>query len=241
MHQIFVQQSQIRDNSLIITNGDYHHLVNVLRIKRNEKISVVVNRGDRYIGVVEDIKKGKLYVKLIEKIVESYENKFKIFIAQSIPKGKKFEEIVKYGTELGINGFYPIISERVIDRLNLKKIERMRKIAKEEAQLSKRDIVPEIFDPIELKNFLYESKHFDKKFIFWELEEENFLENISINENESVVALIGNEGGFSIEEVNLAKSYGFQSISLGKRILRSELAPLVITTLFVYLGGGFKR
>lgn len=240
MHQIFVPSSNFKKNYVFIEGEDYHHLVNVLRIKKGEKLYIVVDRGERYVGSVKNIDKEKVIVELVEKIYENYEPIFNLYIAQSIPKGKKFENLVRYGTELGVKGFFPLITERTIVKLNKEKIERMRKIAKEEAQVSKRDKIPYVSEPIKFIDFLNLSKKYHKKYIFWELEKENNIDNAEISENEDVLVVIGNEGGFSLKEVDLAKESGFISLSLGKRILRSELAPIVIITLILYKGNEFR-
>jgi len=139
-----------------------------------------------------------------------------------------------------VNSFFPLITERTITKLNIEKVERLKRIAKEEAQLSKRDKIPEVYTPINFIDFLKTSNKYEKKYIFWELEKENCVDNIEIKKDENVIVIIGNEGGFSLEEINQAKNYRFISISLGKRILRSELAPLVIISLVLYKGGEFR-
>ncbi|MGQ9845772.1 MAG: RsmE family RNA methyltransferase [Caldisericia bacterium] len=240
MHQIFIPNKNFKNNYVIIDGDDFHHLVNVLRIKINEKLFIVVDKGDRFIGRVNLIEKNRLIVELIEKIKNNFEPNFNLYIAQSIPKGKKIESIIKYGTELGIKGFFPLITERTVVKLNPEKIERLKKIAKEEAQVSKRDILPEIFNPISFNDLIKNSNKYEKKYIFWELEKENFIDVVEINKGENIIVVIGNEGGFSLDEVYKAKKYGFISISLGNRILRSELAPLVIISLIIYKGGGFN-
>jgi len=240
VHQIFIPLQNFKKNYVIVDGEDFHHLVNVLRVNINEKLLIVVDRGNRFIGKVASIEKNRLIVDLIEKIKENYDPAFNLYIAQSIPKGKKFENIIKYGTELGVNSFFPLITERTIAKLNIEKIERLKRIAKEEAQLSKRDKIPEVYAPINFIDFLKTSNKYEKKYIFWELEKENFVDNIEIKKDENVIVIIGNEGGFSLEEIDQAKNYRFISISLGKRILRSELAPLVIISLVLYRGGEFR-
>lgn len=240
MHQIFIPNNNFKNNYVIIDGEDFHHLVNVLRIKTNEKLFIIVDKGDRFIGKVNLIEKNRLIVELIEKIENNFEPNFNLYIAQSIPKGKKIESIIKYGTELGIKGFFPLITERTVVKLNPEKIERLKKIAKEEAQVSKRNNIPEIFNPINFNDLIENSHKYEKKYIFWELEKENLIDVVEINKGENIIVVIGNEGGFSLDEVYKAKKSGFISISLGKRILRSELAPLVIISLIIYKGGGFN-
>lgn len=241
MHEFFIPKKSVKGNIAKIEKEDFHHLINVLRAKIGDRVIVVVDRGDKYISRIIDIKEKVAKLKLEEKILDSFEPNTKILLAQAIPKGKKFEDVLKTGTELGVNTFYPIITERTEKLISEEKIERYKKIIKEEAQLSKRDIIPEVFKPMKFEEFINMNFKTPNKFIFWELEEEKSLYDVEIINNEDVLIVIGNEGGFSLREVNLAKDKGFISLSLGKRILRTEVAPIVVLSIILYKLNEFRR
>lgn len=241
MHEFFIPKKSVKGNIAKIEKEDFHHLINVLRAKIGDRVIVVVDRGDKYISRIIDIKEKVAKLKLEEKILDSFEPNTKILLAQAIPKGKKFEDVLKTGTELGVNTFYPIITERTEKLISEEKIERYKKIIKEEAQVSKRDIIPEVFKPMKFEEFINMNFKTPNKFIFWELEEEKSLYDVEIINNEDVLIVIGNEGGFSLREVNLAKDKGFISLSLGKRILRAEVAPIVVLSIILYKLNEFRR
>lgn len=241
MHEFFIPKKSVKGNIAKIEKEDFHHLINVLRAKIGDRVIVVVDRGDKYISRIIDIKEKVAKLKLEEKILDSFEPNTKILLAQAIPKGKKFEDVLKTGTELGVNTFYPIITERTEKLISEEKIERYKKIIKEEAQVSKRDIIPEVFKPMKFEEFINMNFKTPNKFIFWELEEEKSLYDVEIINNEDVLIVIGNEGGFSLREVNLAKDKGFISLSLGKRILRTEVAPIVVLSIILYKLNEFRR
>ncbi|MBC7194586.1 MAG: 16S rRNA (uracil(1498)-N(3))-methyltransferase [Caldisericia bacterium] len=241
MHEFFIPKSNVKGKIAIIEKDDFHHLVNVLRAKIGEKFFIVVDRGEKYISKLIEIKDKVAKLYLEEKINESFEPKINIYLAQSLPKGKKFEDVLRVSTELGVKGIYPLITERTVFKPDSNKLERYKKIVKEEAQVSKRDIIPQIYEPIKFCDFLNKEINFDKKLIFWELELEKSIDEIDFKENENVLIVVGNEGGFSLKEIELAKERGFISLSLGKRILRTEIAPIVILSIILYKAGEFKR
>ncbi len=241
MHEFFIPRSNVKGKIAIIEKEDFHHLINVLRAKIGEKFFIVVDRGEKYISKLIEIKDKVAKLYLEEKINESFEPKINIYLAQSLPKGKKFEDVLRVSTELGVKGIYPLITDRTIFRPDSNKLERYKKIVKEEAQVSKRDIIPQIYEPIKFYDFINKELNFEKKLIFWELELERSIEEVDFKENENVLIVVGNEGGFSLKEIELAKERGFITLSLGKRILRTEIAPIVILSIILYKVGEFKR
>ena len=234
MHQFFVF-SKSKDR-VKIKGEDAHHIAKVLRLKKKERIFVVVGRGERYIGEIQAFEKDGVIVKLVEKIKVKFEPDLPLSVAQSVPKGRKFDEVVKICTELGVKEFFPVISERTLAKVKKEKVERWRRIAKEEAMVSKRDIIPEIHDVLDFHEFIdFYSDKFKTKLIFWELEKDRFLKDIDIIGE--TIALVGNEGGWSFKEVEMAKQHGFLSVGLGNRILRVEVAPVVITSIILFKTG----
>lgn len=241
MHEFFIPRDSVKGNIAKIEKDDFHHLINVLRKKIGDRIIVVIDRGEKYVSKIIDIKDKFVKLKLEERIYGSFEPKINIHLAQAIPKEKKFEFILRTGTELGVKCFYPLITERTETLLKEERMERLKKIVKEEAQVSKRDVIPEINKPIKFEDFLNLKINTHNKFIFWELEEERSLYDIEIKNDEDIIVLVGNEGGFSLKEINMAKERGFISLSLGKRILRAEIAPIVILSIILYKIHEFKR
>ena len=108
-----------------------------------------------------------------------------------------------------------------------KKINRLRKIVKEAAEQSHRNIIPEVTNFITINDLeKYKSKN---NYICYE--SEKTLKNI--NCDESITYIIGPEGGFDDNEYNVIKNKGFESISLGKTILRAETAAIFMTSIIV--------
>ncbi len=229
MQRYFV--NEIKNDIVSLDKDQLHHIKNVMRMKENDEITCVYNK-EVYLCYVSNVSPYEIKVK--QKLDENHELKNKITLMYCLPKGEKLDLVVQKATELGVYEIILVQSSRCIAKITNenkdKKLARFNKIALEASEQSKRNIVPVIKDVISYKDI--SKYHFDHQFIAYENEDEiSFLSRITqIKENESVSILIGSEGGFSLEEVEYAKKVGYTSISLGKRILRSETAVFYALT-----------
>lgn len=231
MQRYFV--NDIINDEVVFEKDQIHHIVNVMRMRVNDRITVV-NNGEAYLATL--ISTNPLKVEVIENLNEDHELKNHITLLYCIPKGEKLDLVVQKATELGVGEIILVQSERCIAKITKenkeKKLLRFNKIALEASEQSKRTKVPTIDKVIDYKDI---SKFkFDHSFIAYEDEGEiSFKEKIEkIKEGETIGIIIGSEGGFSKKEVEYAVSNGYDSISLGKRILRSETAVFYALTSF---------
>ncbi|MDZ5000745.1 RsmE family RNA methyltransferase, partial [Clostridium perfringens] len=153
------------------------------------------------------------------------------------------------GTELGITEFIPTLTERVDIKLkgDFKKLDRLNRIALEAAKQSKRSLVPKVVDPISFEEALDKMKKLEIVIVPYENAEHFGIKtllnktNIDISKINTVGKLVGPEGGFESDEINKLKENGAYIVTLGSRILRTETAGFVATSLVQYelgdLGG----
>jgi 16S rRNA (uracil1498-N3)-methyltransferase len=166
----------------------------------------------------------------------------RITLYQGIPKGEKLELILQKCTELGVAEIVPFIAARSVSRPSSErlkeKLERWRRIAMEAARQSKRVTVPEINFAPDMAELCQHADH-DVKLLLWEEERSLSLKQIlgELGHPERVAVVIGPEGGLSSEEVAIALKFGFRSITLGKRIVRTETAGLAIVAILQFLWG----
>ena len=152
------------------------------------------------------------------------------------------EWIIQKTTEIGINKIIPVDMQRCVVKLDekdaKKKIDRWQKVAEGAAKQSKRDKIPKIENKIKLKEVENRIKEYDIFLIAYEEEKENKLKeqikNIAKKQNYNIGVLIGPEGGLDIKEVEELKEKGAKTVTLGKRILRTETAPIVIISNILY-------
>ena len=230
MPRYFVEKYNI--DNLIIDNDNYHHLAIVNRVKIGEEVELSCNNLT-YKVKITNILKDKLEFEILDCFYFDTEFNFKVTLMQAYPKGDKLEEIIKHSTELGVYEIIPTITSRTIVKIenNKKenKINRLNIIAKEAAKQSRRNFIPFIKDIKQLKEIDFSS--YNVKILAYELEAVNNNKKLidivnNIKENDNIIIAIGPEGGFSSEEANYLLDKGFISVSLGKRILRTETAGL---------------
>lgn len=242
MYQFFVEPSQIQDKKIIITGSDVNHMKNVLRMKVGEEIAVRNGvDGKEYRCGIEAFAQDQVICSLRFVKEEGVELPSKIYLFQGIPKADKMELIVQKAVELGVYEVIPVAVKRCVVRLDEKKarakVSRWQGIAEAAAKQSKRGIVPAVKNPMTMKEAAAYARGMDVKVIPYELAEDmahtkKMIE--AIRPGESVAVFIGPEGGFEESEISEALAAGIEPVTLGKRILRTETAGLVVLSWLMY-------
>ena len=155
------------------------------------------------------------------------------------PKGDKLETVIQKAVELGVSKIIPFESSRCIKRPKAEKAEkqtqRLQRIAEEAAKQCGRAKIPEITSPMGYREMLGEAKAASLSLFCYENEDGSTVKSALPDKiPESISVIVGSEGGFSAEEAALACESGAMSVSLGKRILRCETAPLFALTAISY-------
>ncbi|MXR57313.1 16S rRNA (uracil(1498)-N(3))-methyltransferase [Mesomycoplasma hyopneumoniae] len=222
MYRFFVNEKQ--ENFFILTNLTLNHIKTV-RIK-NENFICVYQNEFYLVRLVPNSNKAEI----IEKIKGNNEPKNKVVLALAILKTKSFEFAIQKAVEIGVNEIWPFYSKNVSQKISgdlEKKLKRWEQICLHSAQQSFRNLIPKINLPINYKDLLEQAKNFPVKLISFE----RAKNNINIPDNpQNTIIIIGPEGGFDDVEIQQAEKLGFQSITLGKRILRSETAAIFLLT-----------
>lgn len=248
MHKFFTPKELISDVSAKVIGDDVKHIYKVLRL--TEGTVVVLNNceGKEYLCEVADVSKQEVLFNIKEELKINNESRVQITLFQGLPKAQKMDLIVQKGTELGISSFVPCLTERVDVKLrgDFKKLDRLNRIALEAAKQSKRSIVPDVKTPIEFDEVLNSINEYDLFLVPYENREDfgikTLMNEISNKDDiKKIAILVGPEGGFEEEEINILKDKGAYIITLGSRILRTETAGFTATALVQYelgdLGG----
>ncbi len=221
-----------RDLSSHLTNEQTHYVKDVMRLKIGGKISIFNTLGE-WEAVIESYEKNRAKIKIIEKVRDK-DNEKNIWLAFSPIKQNPLKFVIQKGTELGVQKFIPILSDRTIVReIN---IERIKKIVVEASEQSNRISVPEINKPLSLKFFLSTFPN-NGTLIFCDINSnQNNLKNIFEKKVEDPICmLIGPEGDFSENERKMIIDHDrTYSISLAKNILKAETAALSAITIVNY-------
>ena len=234
MHRFFAQRKA--GDLLYLAKEDIKHFKDVLRIKDDEEVEVYID-GSGYIAILNSYAKDELSLKIISEIKEQYEPNIKITLFQSLVKSDKMDFIIQKAIEMGAYSIVPIETKRSIVKkkdIKDKKLERYKNIAKAAAMQSKREFIPSVADAIKFDEAKEILDSFDLVLIAYEDEIEHSIKDFEIKDKKNIAIIVGPEGGFDISEVDELKRCGYKSISMGKRILRAETAPIALLTMLYY-------
>jgi 16S rRNA (uracil1498-N3)-methyltransferase len=240
MHRFFVEDRNINENNILIEGDDVNHITKVLRLRSGEKVSVSNARGREFICTLTEVNKKQVICEISEEFINQTEAPIQITLFQGLPKAQKMDLIIQKCVEIGIYKIQPVITERVVIKVDGKdlsnKIERWRRIAEEAAKQSKRGIIPEIAEPISFSEAIESLNDMDISVVPYEKEESRGLkETLKEGFNVKTVGiLIGPEGGFDEEEIEKCLNLNVKPVTLGPRILRTETAGFVASTIVLY-------
>lgn len=242
MHHFFVEPSQIQGNHIFIDGSDVNHIRNVLRMNPGEEVNVTDGSGEKvYRCAIASIGEDTVELNIMWAQEKGMELPSKIYLFQGLPKSDKMELIIQKAVELGVYEIIPMATARAVVKLDQKKaaakVKRWQAISESAAKQSKRLLIPEVKEPVKFSEALKLASDLDVRLIPYELAEgmdgtRRIIQ--SVKPGQSVAVFIGPEGGFEEAEVELAKEAGFQAITLGRRILRTETAGMTVLSILMY-------
>lgn len=234
MQRFFCPPENIHKNKAVILDpGEIHHLLDVLRLRKDDEITVFDGENKEYLGLIESVSSKGVSVKIM-KIKKSPLDESNITLACAIPKKAKMDNIVEKATELGVSRIMPMITERTIVKLDLAKKDlrqtRWMKIAFSAAKQSQRMNLPTIEPIQEFREVLKEVKNYDLALIpNLEGKRKPLKEVLDINKTaKRILIFIGPEGDFTPKEIDSALKEGVIAVSLGELVLRVETAALAV-------------
>lgn len=241
MYRFFVEPSQIGEENITIIGADVNHIKNVLRMKCKEQIAISDGQEYEYYCIIEKLEEEQIIARIQEVVKNSQELPVRITLFQGIPKSDKLELIIQKAVELGVSEIVPVAMKRSVAKIDQKKagkkVERFNAIALSAAKQAKRSIIPTVTMPMSWKEAVTYGKTMDCCLVPYEDARgiSHTREVIrQLHGGKSIALYIGPEGGFDDSEIREAKEEGFEVITLGKRILRTETAGLTALSILMY-------
>ena len=245
MYRFFVSPGNICGSDIYIEGQDVNHIKNVLRMKIGEEVSVVTEgAAAEYRCEVAAYEDDRVRLKLRFIKEEDVELPCRIYLLQGLPKGDKMETIIQKAVELGVHEVIPVAMKRSVvkydDKKGAAKVTRFNAISEAAAKQSKRRIIPRVTEVMSFKDAVSYCKDMDVKILPYELADMGAMEKTrqllsGIKKGQSVAVFIGPEGGFDESEYDMAVEGGFEAVTLGHRILRTETAGLAVLSWLVYV------
>ncbi|UCE42776.1 MAG: 16S rRNA (uracil(1498)-N(3))-methyltransferase [Candidatus Aminicenantes bacterium] len=233
-HRFYIKGKPQESASIFLEGEEHHHLSKVARIKSGEHVWVFDDSGNQYKACVEEIGKSRTRLIILE-TEQKQRPKVRITLAQVLLKTKNMDLVIQKATELGTHSLVPVISDRTIAKIEGKqdkKIERWKRIAIEASKQCGRSTVPEILLPVSLKTFIHKKENAKKLFLserggesLREILMYPLTEKIQIPE--SIILLVGPEGGWTENEEQDIMDSNYDAVSLGSLTLRSETAAII--------------
>ena len=231
-----MQRYFAKDNELNISDMDKHHIINVMRMKKEDNIEIVYD-GNVYLCKIKSINKNDVSYDIIKKLEINNELPLKVTIAIPLVTESKMDFMLQKCTELGINDFIVYESERskikVNEKIN-KKLARWNLITKEASEQSYRNYIPNVYGITKIKNLI--DLNYDLKLVASTKKIEKTLKFMLQNSTkcDNIIIVVGPEGGLSLSEEDFLLNNGFSGVTFGNTILRCETAPMFIMSAIKY-------
>jgi len=243
MPRFFVSKRDIRGTKGTVTGPELRHLRKVLRLRPGDRVTLFDDEGWEHEGIVQSCSAEIGEIEILRSHQPARESPLDVTLAQALGKGEKMDLVVEKATELGVRTIVPFLSSYAVPRLDSQKIEKRRarwqKIALSAAKQSGRTRIPEILNVGDFEAMVRRPWPCDLKLFLWE--KESLLGLGQVREEkvrlDSLLLMVGPEGGFSSEEAAEAMRHGFRSVRLGRRILRTETAALASLSIVQFLWG----
>ncbi len=246
MPRFFLSASNIADGVVTVCGDDAIHISRSLRMRVGEHITVCDMQKNEYDCELCEFTSDTVRAKIVSSRKCETEPPYNIRLYQALPKSDKLDVIIQKSVETGAHTIIPFESERCVVRRDTdprkeqKKLERRSRIALEAAKQCGRGCIPTVEVTKTFSEMLSDAAKSELVLFFYEGDDTVSLRKL-LSElysdrtvPESISVIIGSEGGFSLKEVDAARSKGFHICGLGKRILRCETAPSFALACLTY-------
>ena len=240
MPRFYVDFALSPDSVVELPDNVVRHL-NVLRVKNTEEIVLFNGNGKAYPALPEVLEKRRASVRILREEATDNESPLNITLVQAVSAAERMDFTLQKSVELGVAEIRPVISERCVVRLSgeraEKRVARWQEIVVSACEQSGRNIVPKVLPLTTYAQALQQLPQETAKLLM-SLNRAQKLSDVRLQSGE-VVFMVGPEGGWTEKEEQQAFDAGFQSVTLGKRVLRTETASLAAIAAMQTLWGDF--
>jgi 16S rRNA (uracil1498-N3)-methyltransferase len=239
--RVLVAPDRLQESHVVIDGQDHAHLARVLRIREGDCVILLNGAGGAYKATVIALSSGKTTLRIEEPAPATPEPSVSVYVAQSLGKGDRFEQVLQHGTEAGAAAFTPILADRCnvelpADRIDSRMV-RWRAILKGAVEQCGRSVMPALHEPAGLRSWITPAVATGYPVVM--LHEDPAARPLrailaSLGAPRRVHIAVGPEGGWSPGEREAAIDAGVTLGSLGPRILRTETAALVAVSQMLY-------
>ncbi len=241
MPKFFVDTKDITTTNIVVRDANYNHIVNVFRSGVGDELLLNDRQGKDYKCVIETVQKDFLVATIKDIIQINTEPTTQVVLFQSLIKNDNLELVIQKAVEVGVTKIVPIYTKRCVVKLDgdkkvASKVDRWNKIAEAAAKQSGRGVVPEVCTPMMFADAVaYAKQNITTNIIPYEKQQDSGIKSVlSQIASNKIGVFIGPEGGFEEAEISFATTEGVIPVTLGRRILRSETASIVMVSNIMY-------
>jgi 16S rRNA (uracil1498-N3)-methyltransferase len=246
MRRFYIDQPVPPGAIYTISHPDANHIIKVLRMRPGDEIWLFDGAGHEFRARIDKLTAAEVTVEVGEIFACRSETPVRITIGQALLKNKKNDTVLRQLTELGMDGWIPINTERSIpkikDNQEPAKSDRWQSIVRESVKQCQRGLIPKIYPTVDYHEALALRRHHDINIIFSDSRGEplNSICARTYRPGAAILLLLGPEGGFTGQEVAMARQHGFIAAGLGPRILKADTAVVaacaIVQSLFGDMG-----
>lgn len=248
MSRFYLAGEKIQSGNATLEGAELDHMKTVLRLKPGQSVILFDDHGWEHLARIRSYGDRSAELDILKSYRPDRESSLEITLAQAVGKGEKVDWVVEKATELGVQAIVPYFSTYTVPQLDAEKADKRRlrweRIALSAVKQSERTRIPEIHEPCEFRELIQRPWTAELKLLFCPGDFNAGIHGIKGDRPQAASALlvIGPEGGLTSEEILEAERHAFRTVSLGKRILRTETAALAavaaVQLLWGDLGGG---
>ncbi|HKG20958.1 MAG TPA: 16S rRNA (uracil(1498)-N(3))-methyltransferase [Blastocatellia bacterium] len=246
--RFYAPPGQVEGAAVTLSGEESHHLSRVLRLKPGDCVFVFDGTGVERECEISEISSKSARLRIIRTLEDTVESPSSLTLAQAMPRGEKFDLIVQKATELGVSRIVPLSSEHSEVKLSAgqaeKRLERWRRISLEALKQCGRRRLVEVTPPLTLASFIESSPPASGRMLVFSERGGSSIASalkdvigLKPASGAGISVLIGPEGGWSDEELDIMEARGCKFVTLGPRVLRTETAAIAALSLIQHLTG----
>ena len=245
MRRFFVENPVIDENgSCVISGSEARHMTKVIRMGRGDRFVLMGGKGEHLLAVVRSIGPREVLVDIERTLAVPPPSPVEIILCQALLRSDPMDYLIQKTSELGVDRIFPFFSSRTVAKIAVenfeKKVAHWKGVATSAAKQCGRPLPARISTPISLSELLAGFSEEDcPKLVLWEEEESTGLKKLLQGscKKKRIIGMVGPEGGFSEDEIEMTRGEGFIAVSLGSRVLRAETAAMAMVALVQYEWG----
>jgi 16S rRNA (uracil1498-N3)-methyltransferase len=234
--------------SLTLQSDEARHLREVLRLRPGDRVHVFNGAGKEFDCSIEESRKDTARLKVLTEVTPAQpESPLQMTLALALLKSDKFDLVVQKATELGVVSIVPVATKLADVRLRddsdaNKRVTRWQRIALEASKQSGRALLPDVVKPLSFDKLVQAVEvSGEQRLMFSEREGNSLKMNDTIKAKQrQITALVGPEGGWTDEEISMARDSNWSVVTLGGRTLRAETAAITVVVLLQHLYGDLR-